>query len=364
MNIKIDGHVYNPLGGASYMFEKEIIPYILMNYTKNVIKISVGAQINSSPHFGTLETIALSYALAKRIEEYDENKKVIILYEIIETAPGETIIINNVKYQKNLVSSGVLDNYIDEYKEILNYYTKITGIKYEIRYQSEFNNSVEIKDIVRKIIKEKDYISKRLDPKCNNLRLRCSCPICGLTDKNCVNNRYLNDEIYFVCPVHGEYKINIERECYKLEYNSPYRNLIRGMMYTEINNNDSYDYQILRITGSDYAGFYQEEMRYKLASYLGVDISRMSMIFYAPLVCDWSGAKMSKSLYVKKDAYKDIPREFINYSFLREKYGEYGLEILFDIVLNWVDNPFMLFRTYSIYYFIEEFKKYETSNIC
>ena len=62
--------------------EKKIIPYILMNYTKSVIKISVGAQINSSPHFRTLETITLSYALAKRIEEYDENKKVIILYEI------------------------------------------------------------------------------------------------------------------------------------------------------------------------------------------------------------------------------------------------------------------------------------------
>ena len=34
MNINCDGVVYNPLGGASYMFEKEIIPYLLMNLTK------------------------------------------------------------------------------------------------------------------------------------------------------------------------------------------------------------------------------------------------------------------------------------------------------------------------------------------
>lgn len=43
MNIKCDGIVYNPLGGASYMFESEIIPYLLMNLTKNIIKISLGA---------------------------------------------------------------------------------------------------------------------------------------------------------------------------------------------------------------------------------------------------------------------------------------------------------------------------------
>lgn len=113
IQINCDGLVHNPLGGASYMFEKEIIPYLLKNLQKNIIKISVGAQINSSPHFGTLETIALSFGLAKRIEEYDSNKKVIILYEIIETAPGETEVINNIKYQKNLSVTGKIDNYID-----------------------------------------------------------------------------------------------------------------------------------------------------------------------------------------------------------------------------------------------------------
>ena len=121
----------------------------------------------------------------------------------------------------------------------------------------------------------------------------------------------------------------------------------------------AYDYEILRITGSDYAGFYQEELRYKLASYLGCDVHNMSMIFYAPLVLDWSGAKLSKSLYVKEGAYRDIPRSFINYSFLKEDYGYKGLDILYDIVLKWTNNPYMLFRHYSIYYFIEEFKKYE-----
>ena len=359
LNINCDGIVHNPLGGASYMFEEEIIPYLLLNLTKNIIKISVGAQVNSSPHFGTLETIALSFGLARKIQEYDSNKKVIILYEVIETAPGETIEIGEIKYQKNLMITGKINNYISEYIEILEYYKNKTGIDYEIRYQKEFNESTEIKDIINKILNNREYISKRLDPKYNNLRIRSSCPKCGLTDKNSMLNKYNESIITFHCPIHGDYNIDVNIDSSKLEYNSPLRNLIRGMFYSEINNSDSYNYQILRITGSDYAGFYQEEMRYKLAAYLGCNVSSMSMIFYAPLVLDWSGAKMSKSLYVNEGAYSDIPSEFVNYSLLRKKYGLRGLEILLNIVNNWINNPYMLFRHYSIYYFIEEFKKYE-----
>lgn len=100
-------------------------------------------------------------------------------------------------------------------------------------------------------------------------------------------------------------------------------------------------------------------MRYKIASYLGYPAHTLSMIFYAPLVLDWSGAKMSKSLYVKEGAYSDIPVAFINYKYLKEKYGLNGLKKLYSIVSNWFENPYMLFRHYTIYYFIKEFEKNE-----
>lgn len=357
MKIDCDGIVHNPLGGASYMFEKEIIPYILKQYTKNKIKISVGAQPNSSPHFGTLETIALSFCLSSNIMKYDCKKKVTILYEVIDSAPGETKIINNIKYQKSLKYTGKIHEYFDEYKEILNYYKKLTGVDYEIRYQTGFNSEPEIANIIKKIIKNKDYISSHLDPKYGKIRIRMSCPKCGLTDKNSILNKYIENKIFFNCPIHGEYFVDLDKDTSKLEYNSPYRNLIRCIYYTTINNSSNYDYQILRVTGSDYAGFYQEEMRYKLASYLGYPAHTLSMIFYAPLVLDWSGAKMSKSLYVKEGAYSDIPKAFINYKFLKEKYGVDGLKKLYLIISNWFENPYMLFRHYTIYYFMKEFDK-------
>lgn len=358
MLISCDGIVHNPLGGASYVFEEDIIPYLISTIKKNKLKISVGAQPNSSPHFGTLETIALSFALAKKIHEYNSKIEVSILYEVIETAPSETIEINKVKYQKSLKYTGKINNFFDEYLDILNHFKNITKINYEIRYQYEFNRQEETRNILKLILKHKEYISKRLDQKHGKLRIRMSCPYCGLTDKNSINNEYDDDFINFFCPEHGKYSININDDIACLEYNSPLRNLIRGMVYTAVNNNENYDYQIIRVTGSDYAGFYQEELRYKAASYLGCKIHEMSMIFYAPLVTDWSGAKMSKSLYVNEGAYTDIPQKFINYSFLKNELGYEGLNILLKIIDNWIEHPYMLFRHYSIYYFIKEFENY------
>ncbi len=214
-------------------------------------------------------------------------------------------------------------------------------------------------EVFKTVLKNREYVAKKLDQKYGNLRVRMSCPICGLADKNSVNNEYEENTITFYCPEHGKYSVNVNKGISKLEYNSPLRNLIRGMSYTATNHSENYNYEILRITGSDYAGFYQEELRYKVASYLGCNVSEMSMIFYAPLVLDWSGAKLLKSLYVKEGAYQDIPKKFINYSFLKADLSYKGLDILYDIVINWINNPYMLFRHYSIYYFMEEFEKYE-----
>lgn len=165
MQVNCDGVVHNPLGGASYVFEKEIIPYILGSLHKNKLKISVGAQPNSSPHFGTLETIALAFALARKIEEYDSKKKVTILYEVIENAPSETVVIDGVKYQRSLNFTGKIDTYFAEYLEILNHYKKLTGIDYEIRYQYEFNEQPETLEVFKTVLKNREYVAKKLDQK-------------------------------------------------------------------------------------------------------------------------------------------------------------------------------------------------------
>lgn len=358
MKMKFDENIYYPLGGASYVFKDNLIKYIKSKIDKRKIKISVGSQPNSSPHFGTISVFSLAFSLAEQIKKNYEDLDISILFEVVDTAPSEKIEINGITYQKSLKSAGIIEKYIPQFTEILQFYSKKTGISYEIRYQHEFNNLKEVKSTIREVVSNREKIAKFIDQKYERLRVRVACPRCGLSDKNSINNEYSKDnrKLISYCPEHGRFETDIETQSYRLEYNTPLRNLIRAIVYGTINNSDEYDYQIIRITGNDYAGFYQEELLYKIVSLLGYPVHNLPLIIYCPLIMDWSGAKLSKTLYVKSGAYKYLPEYLINYENLIKSKGKYGLEIINKITKEWVLEPYKLFRNYSIYYFMKRFE--------
>lgn len=357
MEFKCDYQVYHPLGGASYVFEKNLIEYVVNKTHKKNIVISIGAQPNSSPHFGTLCVFSLAFSLAKKIKEYDNTKKTTILYEVVDTAPSETITINNIKYQKDLKGSKKMLSSMDDFKEILDYLSEKNQKKYNIRYQSEFNSQKEIASIIDNIVKNKDEISPLLDPVGKRLRIRSACPICELVDKEGIYTKILNNELISYCPNHGEYKVDLKKETNKLEYNTPLRNLIRAIIYGQINTSNEYDYEIIRITGGDYSGFYQEELLYKVASILDYKVKNLPIIIYCPQILDWSGAKLSKSLYVKEGAYNDLPKYLLNFKELKKECNLKGLDIINEETDLWLDEPYRLFRNYTVYYFIKLFNE-------
>ena len=69
------------------------------------------------------------------------------------------------------------------------------------------------------------------------------------------------------------------------------------------------------------------------------------------------------SLYVKEGAYSDLPSYLINYEYMKNNFGIEGLNIINNITNEWIENPYLLFRNYSIYYFKKEFEEYEKGNI-
>ena len=363
MIIECDDKVYNPLGGGSYVFEKDIAGFLGNKFTKNNIVISIGAQPNSSPHFGTLIVFSTAFSLARKMQELYPNKHASVLFEVVDTAPSETVVINEIKYQKSLKNTGKLMNNFGDYLEILEYFKARENIDYSIRFQSEFNNQKYIPLIVKSIINHKDELGPILDPKYKKLRIRVACPKCGLADKNSTKTIFDGDNIISFCPVHGKFETNIMTKSNKLEYNTPVRNLVRAIAYGMHNQDENNDSQIMRITGSDYAGFYQEELLYRPASIMNFPINKLPSILYTPLVLDWSGAKLSKSLYVKEGAYSDLPSYLINYDYMKNNFGIDGLDIINNITNNWIENPYLLFRNYSIYFFKKEFEDYEKRNI-
>ena len=66
---------------------------------------------------------------------------------------------------------------------------------------------------------------------------------------------------------------------------------------------------------------------------------------------------MSKSIYVQEGAYNDLPTYMLNYKEMHKIFENKGLDILLEETDNWLDEPYKLFRNYSVYYFMQKFEK-------
>ncbi|CAG8735954.1 10059_t:CDS:1 [Cetraspora pellucida] len=359
-----DNKVQHPLGGGSYVFKTGYIDYITSQVTKPDIKISIGAQPNGSPHFGTLMTFSLAFSLAHELQQRKKNVSVVL--ELVDTAKDhkQDCSYDGVGYQKSISYTGKIKQHRNDYEELLKKLKSYSGVSYEIRGQTDFNSHEKIPEIIGKLINKREQIGALLSPESKCLALRAACPHCGLADKHGLNNSYDDKMIKFFCHFHGQYSIDFEKEPSKLEYNTPLRNLIKGIVYSEDNKDKNINHAWIRVTGSDYAGTYQEQVLYRGASILGTIASDLPFIVYCPLVTDWSGSKLSKSLYVAGKAYEYLCEQkldyLIDYSKFQERFDNDGLKKLYQEVSLWLNRPYMLFKSYSIYYFDRLFSKPET----
>ena len=350
-----DGVVHHPLGGGSYVFKKNYVDYLVRHLIKEKVRISIGAQPNSSPHFGTLVVFNLAYALAQKMSARSDLIQPGVFFEVVDTAPSETRNVDGIDYQISLRDSKVADNHLEEYFALLELLKGFTGVDYAARRQRDFNSQQRVPAILRNIVKNRERIAPILDSHRGLLRMRVACSDCGLADKKGINNKYHDDKIESYCPEHGWFETSFDDESAKFEYSTPLRNLIRAIVYASDNQDKGVPFEWLRVTGSDYAGYYQEQLLYKSASLLGTPAHELPAIVYAPLVVDWSGAKLSKSLYVKQNAYKHLPQYLVNYNDFRDKLGETGVRKMFEEVSSWLEESYKLFRSYSVYYFMEIF---------
>lgn len=356
MRIRHDGVVHHPLGAGSYVFRTSLVKYLLSRVKKDEVIISVGAQPNSSPHMGTIIVFCLAFALGKTLSHRRRDLKISVLFEVVDTAPHETFEINGITYQRSLRDEGNAEKYLMQFSELLSNLSRFSGVGYRIRRQEEFNGQPVVLQIMKRIIRHKDLVASILDPELGLLRVRIACPQCGLADKKGIQNVISDASIKSHCPIHGWFEFEIH-ETRRLEFNTPLRNLVRSLVYLKENKRTDLVHEWIRVTGSDYAGFYQEQLLYRCVTALGYDLSDMPMIVYAPLVLDWSGAKLSKSIYVKRDAYRYLPSYLLSYDFLVKEKGIKGLENLYREVCSWVEEPYKLFRHYTVYYFMKIFEE-------
>ncbi|KAF9535306.1 hypothetical protein CPB83DRAFT_801551 [Crepidotus variabilis] len=412
-----DGQVHDPLGAGSYVFQKSLISATIHQLGLPELPLSsghednpllpttlivhTGAQPNNSPHAGTLVVFFKTFLIAQHIRmHYDKileegrlsalevqwihNFTVKVQLNLVDTAPDNAKTpkpgADGIHYQRSLRSGDLFPSLLPDYKEVMALAAEAVGgkVPYEIKTQTNLLRMTSIPKIIEEIVKNREVIGKTLSPETGKLAMRAACSKdgCGLAEKHGLHNKYLTLPdgtvvISFVCSErnHGRHEISTANpeEVARLEFNTPLRNLVRTLAYG-LDTNESRtvargkgggEVRVhMRVTGMDYAGTYSEQLLWRPLCLLPFKIDP-PVILYAPLIVDWAGSKLSKSLYVKDSAYKYLEEQNMSYLLSYGKMKEAGKDpmVLFELVNGWVQEPKKMFRSYSIEYLHQCFSK-------
>lgn len=297
-------------------------------------------------------SICTAFALAKAL--MDRGKKVSVSMDLVDTAPTpkKNLIYGGISYQRSLRFTKDSAEFEGDFKNLAERLHKLSGVRFELRKQTNIIAGPGVRCILHEIVKRHDELGAILEPRYKRLGLRSAFPKpdCGLTDKHGLTNEYGEDSIKFLCPIHGSYSISLlEDDGVKaLEVNTPLRSFVRTLIF-----NKDLDTSWIQVKGRDYAGFYTEQLTWRplMGRYRPV-------IFYSPLVLDWSGANISKSLYVVQHAYQYLHQQGLAYILSYSAYHEAGKDVkdIYQIVQGWVLEPKKLFRDYTIFQIHSEFQ--------
>lgn len=345
-----------------------------------------------------------------------------ISLDLVDTAPdsSQTEFKDGVVYQRSHRSTSAMDQFVPDYDELLKKLSDFIGGEVSVKktYQVDLLSQPTIPQVLDAITRDHARLGKELSPSKGKLALRSACPkldcpclstdcpcprsdrpcpdsdcpclkldcpppksVCGRADKHGIKTEFIIDnhssdsgpatspdrlkesgtQINFHCHKHGLYTCSLTspEDVKTLEFNTPLRNLVRTLV-NGLETTSNPERLHMRITGADYSGQYQEQMLYR--QLLTLPIAKRSpppVIIYAPLIVDWSGAKLSKSLYVKDGAYKYLEGQDMDYLLSYQRMKEMGKDVLVLAreVESWVESPKKLFRQHSIVYLHRVFEK-------
>ena len=293
---------------------------------------------------GTIISFTVAFFIAKL--QQDHNRNVLISLDLVDTAPSDQLSINGLRYQRSLRATREMDKYMPDFIEILDALEKRTGVQYRVRTQADFLGGPFIPTALQQIVRDRDILGPSFSPNTGQLAIRAACPHvgCGLADKDGARNVYSysadgESTIEFQCPEHGSHKLSLSdpQQVQRLEFNTPLRNILRAKVFAR-----DPDASWIRVTGYDYAGYYQEQLLWRY-----IAPGEAPLIVYVPLIIDWSGAKLSKSLYVQSGAYQYLKDQGMDYLVLYQVFKDQkkDLGVVFDEVEGWVAKPYKLLRT-------------------
>ena len=329
---------------------------------KKSIKILYGCQLNGPPHLGTTISLMCAYALGKSFQNKFQLSTELV-FGALENAPGEKVEVEGIVYQRMLCDTykngrTMSDIHLDPFKSLLSHLSSLSGIPHSV----EFYKDLQVKPVARKtllelIARESEFISL-LNPSDDRLRVRFRCPECNYEEKHSKTLRVIEHEplkriiLQSTCFQHDDYKITITEDNYDfVDVNTMVRNVMKEVALVEESQREiSFP---LIVKGADW--MHANVLISNALELLGYSFIQRPERISAPMLEDWSGAKFSKSVYIKSGTYDLLPKEFVSLEGFMERFGENGFKELWEHVSSWVSDPKKFYRNYSLDYLKEVF---------
>jgi len=340
--IPYDGISHHALGGPSHTFKQNYTEYISRLITNGPsVDVNIRMQPNSSPHAGTLLSLIFAFSFSRDLQRIGYNPTVNL--DLLDNSNSTIETINALVYQKGLRAAGNLEENLGDFYEL----AEILGGRYQVPYQVRFERDLMgqkgMSTVIRDIIRDRDMLGDQLSPSHRRIMVRAPCPVpnCGLVEKYAKQTEYdiEHDCCHFICPHHGPFTLSIENDSSRFQFNTELRTLIIGRFYS------SSAKGYIEVSGSDFAGSWQEQVVWR-------HLQSPIIILYTPLIVDWSGSKISKSLYLRKEAYgylRQAGQEYLCSYKVMKAQGK-KIDVLCDEVDLWIREPYRLFRAYTLAY--------------
>ena len=361
MSIYTRDDVVYPVLGLSHMTNdiSDLIAHQMAN--KESIRIYHAIQPNSHPHIGSVTTLMTAFALASHFAD-SFGLPVSLTLDALENSPSyvHKKSLEGVVYEKSLNDTfqeghSLADLYLESFRALLDTLSKRTGIPSTVRSYEQFQHIPLVRRQLLTILQRYEEFAPIVSPSEKRLHVRFPCPMCHYMDKNACTVRLkevTSDMVRLTsrCCDHAEHSIDV-REANNdfIDMNAALRDLTKGVLLIEESRQERS--LCLTVAGGDWGGMWILRVFCEGLAHLGYTYEGIPPRFFAPIITDWSGAKFSKSLYVASRTYDSLPKGLLDFSQFRAIYGEKGLDLLWEEVQTWVNDPKRLFRNYSVEYF-------------
>jgi hypothetical protein len=319
------------------------------------IRVTTAAQLNGVPHLGTVVTMLTVFAFAGHIAEA-LGLPAGIVFDALENAPAEHLTIDGDIYTRSvgdLIDTGDLNaaERTSGFEKLLGWAQRRSGISYEFRSYRTYQNLRPVRECLHQIASRLEEFAPLVAPRDGIVRIRPRCPACRLMQKSArdlaITALAGAVRLDSRCPRHGPNAelIPINGGGW-YDANTPVRSIQKGYLLAA--ERDIYDACSVSVDGADWGGSWHASVIAPSLAQLRIPPRDWPVSIFTPLITDHTGGKLSKTLYVTRGAYADLPEQFLNLDILLDQHGEQVLELLWAEATRWVREPRRLHRAYTV----------------